>query len=693
LTNEVISGVLTSQPDDQTNVIIRPRVNVSNLRRENELMRVIQDLGGIVNYHTKEFVDAHAALIRTMAKSGEPTSAPPDVRIDKRTAGTTLTNLENRGRVKTLKTSLKTPTGLARPACIVYLPDIPQDKINAFLGDLSRSVTCVPQPIKVDNGSNQIQYNSLPLQLLHMDRLRDNRQEYRKSNAARANQLFSYDDLTIRNVLLTEKTTLGQLYGFIVPKARRARELHLSTINAFENGTLSPNIVSLQHRIVHLSYFYQDIALSTYCALVSPLNHTEELTQFLGTETGSQTPVRDIPHNLYNIVLQVGRARARSRILDIMEMLRSLKLVTPLQPSTSATPLITCAIHRDHPTAFDVASWEGWTVGSPALAPIYWRFNIDVPLHFWVLSETSPPFWKDVPVASRADAEVFWGELRDACMNRDYPHINADPRTDSITGPLDASSSAARSLRRAVSWNDEYILTWHQKQYLMRFVDISTGNTPLQNELNQVDQMQNICWVISAPRDVATDFFVKARAKMVRAMDRTRKKTKRPSAADKARQVNEAKALLLKKAAEAKTQREQDWEGIVLRVHAEPLKGPAAVRVRRVRSRFLQSTFVKDVQRWENEIIAATQEATMPVTTTFKRPKPAQRIATPPITVNPPEKSIETLIAQQGPPLLRHTKNKRKRTGNNEDNDPTEGLCPCRSIRSFLTQSLNRGFC
>ncbi|KAG6333065.1 hypothetical protein ID866_6027 [Astraeus odoratus] len=128
----------------------RSSINISALRRENELFRVIEELGGITNLHTKEIYEAHTALLDTMNKEGEPTSAPPGTRLDKRTAEATLKSLENRGRIKMLKTSIMSGSGASKPACLLYLPDTPQESINEYLRRLSQNMplASTPSPVK-----------------------------------------------------------------------------------------------------------------------------------------------------------------------------------------------------------------------------------------------------------------------------------------------------------------------------------------------------------------------------------------------------------------------------------------------------------------------------------------------------------------------------------------------------------------
>lgn len=657
----------------------RLKVNVSQLRRENELVRVIESYGGMINTHTKELFEAHMNLVEAMTQAGEPTSAPTGTRLDKRTAETTLNFMASRGRIKMFKTSILTSTGATRPVSIVYLPSIEQDVLNSYLVDLGRNysspVTHLPPVKRIDEplkyGSTaQVQRAALPLQLLQIEEHGGDDTERWSRNAARAAQLFTFNDATIKEVLLTERTTVGQLYGFIVGKAMRVRFLHLATLGYFDKQVSSPRIVSLEQRILDLSFFYHDLQLSAFCSVIGSLVHDDELDELLQTVEGRETPVEKIPANIH-ISLQVGRARTRSRFLDLMGFLRSLGLVTPLRASDSNSPQYICTPNGDHPTSFDIASLDGWSITASFNAPTYWRFNECAPLHFWSQSEISPPFWKDTPVVSCHDAVAYWHDLEQACRNRDLPQKTPGPSvgnmTGSSTGLVSPTISVARSLRREVSWNGTYSLTWHQEQYLSRFVDRTTGNTPIQDEEVGETQLQKICWVVSAPREVVEKYFGRARKKITKVLDKVRQKTKRQLSDEEARKATEAKAILQRKAAEARVQREKDWDGMLLRIHSEPLKGSASVRIRRVRSRFLQSSTGRDAPKWEEEIIQAIREVKITAKESLSKKGPRMspglvlaRVSPPPLVSNQPEKSVEALIAQQGPPRPMKEPKKRK---------------------------------
>jgi hypothetical protein len=676
--------VPTGSSEEKPGSASRSRVNVSHLRRENELYRIVEGFGGMINIQTKEFFEAHMNLLETLSKAGEPTSAPAGTRTDKRTATATFNSLEIKGRVKQLRTSVATHTGVNRPACIVYLPHVDHGKLNAFLADLARGSQPTPpqlgtfvkfdKPVEYGADPSSANRGALPLQLLQMEQPGDSKERWSK-NVARASQLFTYDDSTIREVLLTERTTLGQLYGFIVGKVIRARELHLSVLNAFETGSPCRNVISCERRIIDLGFFCHDLPLSLYTSLVSSLSHDDELTAFFGTTEGRQTAVRDLPQSLHSI-LQIGRSRARSRFLDILETLRSLQLVTPLQPSTASVPWITCPPNGDHPTKFDPASLDGWTINTPMSAPAYWHFSDLAPIHLWAVSEIQPPFWKDTCVGTAADGLNYWESMREACIN---PLVAVNANVSSKLGPLNPSISVARSLRRSVSWKPDYILTWHQMQYLKQFIDVASGKTPMQEDEDTcTSQIERICRVTSAPRSTIERYFRESRVKLLDDLERMRRKDKGQKAEKRSRRATETKVSLARKAEEARLNREQEWNMLLSRVHPDAL-GPATVRVDRVRNRFVQTGSTKDIEKWEKEIHNAVREAGLVAMKTLKTS--AKRNSTDkrnlpmilpdshPQVIEVSCPSVKTLIEQQGPPILHQkegTKRKRKSSAINE---------------------------
>ena len=652
------------QPADTSQSLsLGSKVNVSRLRRENELLRLVESSGGIVNIQTKEFFEGHMSLLKSLAQSGEPTSAPVGTRIDKRTAVASLNSLESKGRLKQLKTSIMSHIGINRPACIVYLPDIEQNKLDAFLTDLAHgSQAAVPhmgsfvkinEPVEYGATDSTAVRVTLPLQLLQIERPADNGKERWSKNVTRAEQLFAYDDATIREVFLAERTTVGQLYGFIVGKALRCRELHLATLKMFETGNSSPHVVSAEKRIVDLSFFCNDISLGLHCSVVSSLTYDEELSNFLATEEGRNTLVRDLPSTIHSL-LQIGRSRSRSRFLDLLDVLSSLNIVTPLQPSDSHTPFITCLPNGEHPTAFVQLTQDGHSTEESIATPAYWYFPESAPLHIWADSDTLPPFWKYVSIATYADGLTYWKDLREACRNS--PSDISNQLIHQTPAPT-SNITIGRSLRRAVSWKSDYFFTWHQTQYLKQFVKVRAAD-----EQAQHDQVQKLCHVTSAPREAVESFLSSAKD----SLSKPQRKSKSQRTVEGRKHNQETKALLAKKAEEARKHREQEWQALLQKNHLGTLTDRTAVRVERIRNRFLQAGSIKDF-KWEKEIQAALREADLAST---KMPKLAKHttlqsrsapVSAPSTSVAPPEASIQALIDLQGPSLPIKEKPKRKR--------------------------------
>ena len=641
-------------------------------------MKVLEELQGIGNVTSKDFLDAHMALVESMASAGDATSSLPGIRVDKRTLEATLDIMESHGDIKSLKTSVVLPTGSSRLVRIVHLPSVSQEQINAFLAALGRNLSITQQAViqtiettLMTAKPPVVQRPALPLQLLQRDKPSLDLERWNR-NGERAMQLFEYDDATIREVLLTEKSTLSQKYGYILAKGLRMRAMHLFTLKAFETELDSPWIVSTDSRIVHLSFYASDLPLDVYCSLVSTLVHEEALTRLLETSEGRKALVRHLPPALHTS-LQIGRSRSRSRFLDMLHALMCLKLVSPLKVSDAEVPTIRCAPNGEHPQAFDVLANE-WIPGNLASAPLYWRFNTTAPVHLWTLSGTSPPFWRDMSVQSGAAAAQFWDELQRACTDHAFAKNAPCPPMSSSTGPASVDPALKSWIRRKMSWDASYDLTWHQRAYLRNSLGIHLEN-PLQDQEHTVDSLEKLCWVVSAPIAVVREFLDKARTKRRHELERARRRIEKQKEQDAEnvsgaraprRTATEAKSLIVKKAAIAKEQRAKDWDELLRRVHPDVLKGTAASRVGQVRTKYMNA-FTVGKTNWDDEISRAIKEAQIAAETVLmSAPRlafaPGARAAVPPVVTNAPEKSVEELITKQGPPRQKEESKRRRRS-------------------------------
>ena len=680
---------LTSEPSSapqkpkEKPVIPQSRSNVSLLRRENEFLRILEESGGIVHLGSKEFLDAHVALLDTLASAGEPTSGLPGIKVDKRTIENTFESLENRGKVKVLKTAILTVTGAQRPARIIYLPAVVQSRLDAFLTELGKGPHGAPHSATNSvaashpPGDLKAKRPAQPLRLLLSERGVDGIGRWSKSSD-RADQLFQSDDQTIHDVLLTERTTLAQLYGFIPGKMMRARQLHLATLDTFEpsDDSLTPALAA--KRVVNFTQYFRGLPIGVYCSIVSTLVQSDELFQILSTEEGRRTLIKDLPQSLQTL-LQIGRPRSRERLLELFEILHHLELVTPLQPSDSPNPRIRCEPNGEGPSSFD--NFDGDVSSTNyRTAPNYWLFHNDATLHLWVLSSTSPPFWKTVSISGRLDASNYWNELQSACESKAFAQTVTP---GSPSRPIVPDFSFARTIIRDASWNRMYDLSWHQRQYLKRFISRRRDDVPLQDEEDS-STLEKVSWTISAPSSVVKDFLQKERASQLRELDKTKLRTSGNEGDEK---MVQEKELLAKKVADAKARKEREWEAILNLIHPGALEGAAVTRVSRVRKRYMQLGVASDRNRWEGEVrdaigvLGGSAKAVLPSAQRVALVRPLQGLPSvpmalpppeatagvlnyvglPPAVANQPRKSIEQLIAEQGPAREEARSNKRKR--------------------------------
>jgi oxalate---CoA ligase len=652
----------------------RARANVSSLRRENEIFRLIEEAGGIVNTHTKSFYDSHKALVDSLIQSGGVASGSKETRLDKRTLESTCDAMASKGRIKVLRTTITGPSGLSKPVSVVYLPNKSEPEISSFLYDLSQSHPNNTLPSIV---ARKVQ-GPLEYEVSYRAKLKNKarRAEKDRKDNLPLEDLFSYEDDTVRQMLLTERTTLAQSYGTIIAKFLRVRELHLIVYEAFERADQYDSVVSGEDRIIDLASFCADLPLSHYCSFVPPMAHNEELTQYLASGDGRNIPVKNLPSQIHD-TLQFGRPRARTRFLEIMDTLYALNLVTPLRVSSENGPIVVPS-KTHNPVCFEKFPLEVYAPNNAA--PNYWQFHREAPLHHWAVSETAPPFLVNISIQNLSEATRFWPLLKDASLSKSFRVLSHEPGTSGTDNPpCPNKSTIGRMIRRKASWTRKYVFTWHQMQCLRRFLTAAGGQiTPLDEDDGGEATIKKISWITSAPVEAVSDWFQTTHENTSKEMKKAKSRIRAEQEARVNREASEAKALLAQKAAEAKSKKEHDWEELLKRVHPGELNRAAAMRIKNVRTRFLQSARGSDREKWEKEIVAALKEAEMAIgkLLTVKKKPPSMRNVGPPLLgpppdqvsyIMPPQKAVRELIEQQKTLVgntapMKRTKGERRRT-------------------------------
>ena len=593
---------------------------MSHARRDNEFYRVIREFGGIAVVNVKEFVDAHVALLSTLAEAQEPSSAPPGTRVDRRTTDTTLSKLENDGRIKVLKTTLTTPIFTTRKVTIAYLSDFEQEKVQAFLSTLNQG-----QPTRT---AAQAQKGP--------EQPHDSPSKPPRSppSLTKSLDVANSQDAAIRESIIADHHghSVPQLYGFIVGRISRARKLHQLSLQPFElENNNSQNIISRDARIIYLDYFLRDITIADYCSLFSVRPPVEGLESLVHPESGPSPALWDAPENLLS-ALGLGASRNRNRLMELLSILEDLRLITPLQQSQSDTPFLTCKQNGTHPTSFDVIPQASWSTSAASLAPKYWHIRPSAPIHLWASPENPPPFWKSFPLRTTAQGEDFWTNLKEVSLNLS----SAEKAQNEEIPPEDQPKFVIRnSLRREAGWLTAYYISSHQESFLNKFLD----KPPLSDDEEARAQLAHLSWVTLAPEPAIRQFYATA---VDRRAQQLQRRKKRESSQE------EKRALVAQKAAKGKDKRVKLWDQLLANSHSTLVGNPLPPRVQRVRTEFLKAPSVADEKKWEQKIATALQEeGTHQSLHLVGRPKGPTAIPFPLGSAAAGERSIAQLISEQ----------------------------------------------
>lgn len=669
------------------------------MRRENELLQLLEEFGGIIPTMSRELTEAHGNLLASLAATGQPASAPVGTLMDKRTVTASFNNLANRGMVKLLKTVIATHTGVTRPIVIAHLIDLDQEKINTCLREISRTAALPPIIVPVGKKLDEnIEFTasdrptaartsfSVSLARITGEEVGENLKDLDL-----AKKFFSADEEQIRESLLTERSTYSQIYGFITSKPLRCRQLHLILAEALEGQRPSDFILSHSERIFHISHLFTAITLGQYCSLISPIQADDVLTQHFFDAGGRDMLLSDTPTNIRDLI-QVGRSRPKTRLLDMLAVLCALKIVTPLVPAGPDGAHATCTPSGEHPSSFAVHT-EDWVKGGNVVvanSPAYWQLNTSLPVYYWASAEVQPPLWKTLSVTNGAAVTDFWVELQAASRRKDLLVVEQESLRV-LSTPVDQSVRHALTQRH--TWDPGYSFSWHQRQFLSQFVHPSSGDTPLQDASTKEERLKHLAYITSAPVAAIEDHFVKAQQLALKEVHRAKKDAKR---LELARESSKAKASLVKMATAAQTERANHWQRLVTNVHPEEYDHVADIRLQRLRNNFMKASTQTD-EEWEKDITQAFEDAATASQRVLKRKsnqakslfKPTlpdaplyafededAMIASdllpelPPLVSNPQEKDLRELISAQGPPLPAPD-NKRKRA----DEKPSKSAC------------------
>lgn len=551
-TSEQVEPVQSTQANAQTGALeeliyapfytyllrLAPRqnrqTNVSALRRQTEFHQVIQNLGGVVNISlSKAFSDEHQRLLQSLYSAGNAVSTVPGTEMDRRTLNSTVSALESRGLVKTRVVTSATALGATRRATIVYLtgasPESVEECVEAFRQ--TGSMKGVPIPNDFPQLSEGVAYG-----------------EKGKSFGNRALSVTpvaspapepALDPLSVaRNEHLSEAKTAAQHVGYIVGRFARARTLHLRLLSELATDDVPPTLVSPGSRVFSKEYFFEDIPISTFCAIVPQGIVFPELRTTLDTEQGKETRIRNASTAIQSH-LRPSSSASKTQIQTVLSILLNLACLVPVRVELDPVTKVTNYID----TTAD-AQWDYLRV--PNLVPVYRYADKD---HV-------APLCYHYEVSSPESGVLLWERLQ----NASHPSTCLAIEISEPGPPYSGDPSLLKSIRRFDNWKADYALSTSQNNYLYDFVNQATGTTPLDDPSST--RFDEACFVTSAPAKSVSDFFSRARTSIQQDLERIRLKAQK-HAEEQRKAAEEAKSALAAKAAQAKMALDRRWELLV----------------------------------------------------------------------------------------------------------------------------------
>lgn len=593
----------------QTRKATSSLVNLSAVRRKEELMRILERSGGFMGASLHTLPNIHAQFVQEMANCGEPTSMPPGSKGDRKTIERAIAALEEDGRIKTLIATLPDRHGLYRRTKVVYKSESSPEALASFLKRMGQAA--------VAEGVVQNSVSMSPSSIDRMFIYEDNHMTRRT--------IIHLEDLdrpdesaAIRGLMLTDKAVISQLYGAPIGRAARAQRLHTLITRELEKGSDSPWVVSnpFDDRIMNISYLWNDISLSDYCSLVPVLQSSEELDRAFTDGVVLMTPVSKLSPKL-RATLQIGLSRSRERLRILMEIFYEYGLATPVK-SVEDT-LESVESHQQNVLLL---------TDFPNLMPILWKFEIAATLWKFPSIKEKPIAVGVVPVKSVEDVQSYWTRSRALATGSIIQSVeDISPVIVNVSCDRVPSAEMTASTTRPSRWKEMFVLTKGQSDYLHNFVtsDVSMAKLSTNRDMT----VKCLAWTLAAPKETILDFF--DRCNRARSQTRGRKV--------KAHEV--ARRQLAEKSRQQKIKLQGRWDMLVHTVYDGTLEEGMLHRLSPLKEQYVsRGSFAKDAQ-WKQEIQKALQlDGTFRIE--IRRPNASH---TRPFASNVQNKSVKELVS------------------------------------------------
>lgn len=603
--------------------------NVSALRRNQQLLEVLRENGGIlqVNHELSVLLQEHS---KKLAEQGFQGGQDANYMSDKKTISRSVEMLEETGEIKVIRTAIVDPgrkSSLQQPTIVIHFPDLDADTIKQYLAGIQKQY----KPIHLYKETRVIEEE--------IEFSRGPKRDLPKKPQAKTGPMDLAKVVGPRHKFLADRQTVAQLFGFLLGKSRRAQELYLFTLNDILSANPSPSVLSVEERIVCANYWTEDFPLGSFCAIIPAHSYISYLEYAQGDPEALNQPLKSLELRLQR-ALKVKHATTRSRLFELLNTLTELGLVTPLEAVEDGSGSKEERPHQFVPMNMPTAPNSD--------LPRYWKFNTIVPL--WIISlgcfnsaevEEPPPLHKYFPIPDVPSAVSYWSLLNRFCHRRGdiaslQQMISTTQSAICAIGP-----SVMTSLFNPRSWISTYCLSKLQVDYLKDMIDITTLTTPLDDPTSE--RLMQAAYITCAPQQVVYEFFTSHAEKLASVVKRMESR--------KGKSAAETEAELRRRAVE-KAERhlisvEERWEELLDSVFDYEISQEAEEQLRLLRSRFITVGGLVDEEKVKGLIANIVRDPVDVARKRNKRMVPRAQVVLGAVPMEHLEDAMPSAIAQQ----------------------------------------------
>ena len=612
---------------------LKPRAtNVSELRRQQEIMDVLLANDGIMQLNT-ELAFHLRDHVQELSESGVQTGQGAAYLSDKKTIGRAVAALEGRGQVRLIKTVVLDPNrrgSLQQPTTVIYHPNKSQLEVQEFIATLQK-------PYKA---TQALSTPVITKEVIAFSKSAKHKVVEQKPDTV-PNTVDSAAVIGPRQTFLEDRQTIAQLFGFLLGRSRRAQELYLFTLNHILSDSPSQAVISVEERIISTHYWTEDYPLGSFCAIIPTQFYVPFLEAAQGNPETLNQPLKDLDPSLRR-VLKVKHAGTRVRLMEILNILYALQLLTPLEEVPEGPIVVSDAkgdqLHRRF------AEIEMPTVAH-ANPPMFWRFNKKAPIWLLCLAkftsqniEVGPPFYKDLTISTVGDAVTYWSVLQKVCDRQtDFATFETSSDTQS-SKPFPLSPAMLASLCHYRGWIAEYRLSRLQEEYLKGMIDVDQLTTPLNDPTP--DRLVQAAFITCAPQHVICAYFAAQAAKLESARERIERKRQRAPKHDRETLQN----LFAQKAQKHLQELGDKWDALVRELAGDTLSPDDEEKLSPLRGRYITVGGMVDEEKLKTLIESVLRN---PVESVRKR---YQRISSKTSVTLPADVNIEQVEEAMPPP-------------------------------------------